>query len=123
MNIYPPIPSGSVAQQHLDDAGIPANVIPDISGDCFIVMSNSASADDFNAAVALSESLIEPIGLPEISDEKLAASNKWITLKAMLDAVPPPESGDVDPYREIRVRLDVELMNARAEADAAGGLG
>lgn len=112
--------AGPVTQQDLDDASIPANVIPGLGG-MKIQMAAGSSEDDFTAAQNLVASLLGQTAAPSVNMEQAKLTDAWLTVKACLDALPAaPDQGD-DPYADTRLRLASQVQIAEDAMNNAGG--
>ena len=118
----PFIPAGLTSQQDLDNAGIPANVIIGPSGTA-IQMAPTATSDDLQAAQALVATLAGEPQPVYTSQKQIALTNKWLSVKACLDALPAAPNVGPDPHGVSRLRLVAEVQSALDGLIDAGGPG
>lgn len=97
----------------LKDAGLPGRISWD-GGTMVVELESGVTAEQIAAVQAF-------IASPSISNRK-AASDKWALASAKLAVLPPVPGSGPDTYAAIRARLTACRDEARAEADALGGL-
>lgn len=113
-----PVPEGFDVES-VGAADIAVVVTQGLDGQVFQFLPH-ASAFDVTALTKLIEAFYGP---PEPSDEQVALTNAWLTVKACLESLPPvPEEG-VDPHAASRARLSAEVQSALDALESAGGPG